>query len=171
MSASIHKVNGIWFPESIATAQGITWGAGTTRPFGLNSGQIVQGLVQSKSYAITSSVASGITGDRVEPTFPNTNLQDSAAFWYTSFQSFTDNSITGPGQVTISLGIGGAVLSGGLFYPIVQFQLDDGTGNVAGTILAGTMIGNASFFGALAPLYTDDAISSASLVAIQNDAF
>lgn len=169
MSATIHKVAGLWQP----LPSGTIVGNGTAWPFGLNSGQLIKAMVLTKSYAITSFVASGNTIDRTEPTFPNTNLQDSTAFWYAGLPNFIDTSVVGsPGQVVTDMG-GSCYLFNGLFYPGMIFSMTPDGINFAATItgVGGVQIGTANFFGAMAPIYTSDMLSSASLSVTQNTAF
>lgn len=167
--SSVFNVYGIFAPVPAGTVIG----PGTAWPFGLTAAQLVDSMVNTETYAVSSSGPSGVTGARTLPTFPGTGLSDKAAFFYTSILAFTDNSIAdGTGQVTLQINAGpGYFDSSGLFYPGIILQLADAMGNVAATIGAGTTVGVASWFGAPAPMITSDPITSASLSVSQGSAF
>lgn len=168
----VHKPNALWAP---LPDSGVDVGPNTNRPFGLNPGQFIDAIVNSKSYSITSSVGNGNTSDRPLPTFSGTTLQDKTAFIYEGDNTaFIDNSVGNPsgGQFVLEIGGGITYYTGGLFYPIIVISMSDGSGNNSGTMGTGATGQNATFFGAAVALYVNAGTPvGQTCTVIQDDGF
>lgn len=126
----LHRTSVRFGPSSaLITLKGVGGvGPGTFYPIGLTAGQLVMMIVNTKSYAIASSLVTGNTIDRTAA------VPAVVGFFLTGPNpSFSDTVFSGMNNATINVFNGPAYLNpiDGLLYPQFQLIAGDGTNTIA----------------------------------------
>lgn len=145
-------------------------GPGTLYPIGLTAGQLVMMLINTKSYAVASSLVTGNTIDRTA------SVPAAAGFFITGPTAFTDLIFSGSNNAQIDIFGGPAYLnpSDGLFYPEFRLIAGDGTNEVSTSETGGPSGSTLSLFGSppfAIPTRPGDSLAPTAFTINQNTVF
>lgn len=168
MSIGIHGVPGLWIPMPAGTSVG----DGTAFPFKLTPGKMLDSVVKTKSWAISSPFGTGNSGDRHEPSFAVGSLQSYKAFLYGAAFAFSDN-IPGTGSNNVFFVLQGPMYfnpADGLFYPSIGITITDSMAATSSTFNGGGgTTGTARWWGVTVNLY--GAAAAGNVIITQNTAY
>lgn len=145
----------------------VTVGPQTLWPVGMTGGQLIMCMVNTKSYSISSSLASGNTIDRTAPA-------NAVSFILAPPPAFGDTVFSGLANAAFQLNftVGApAYLYNGLFYPQLRVVTGDGMSQ-ATTDATGAPAGTVNIFGAPGQLFVDfNSPPSTAVTIVQNTVF